>query len=136
MGGERVPWHGEARQGIAKRGSAEQSRAKLGKARDLKIEKEGVMNQELRSNVQVLANDSLSIIRKAILGESGTDASTKEAVKIVALGIRAGQLNQIEKYRESTLALRLIPHLPKDVDKNEYVRITNPQIKSLMETKG
>jgi len=89
------------------------------------------MNKELRNNVQELANESLPIIRKAIFGETSMDSSIKEAVKVVALGIKVGQLDQIEKYRESTLALRLIPHLPKDVDKNEYVRITNPQIKPL-----
>jgi len=89
------------------------------------------MNTELRTNVQTLANETLETIRDAILGKAPMSEKIKEAVRIVSLGIKAGHLDQMAEYTRASLALRLIPHLPKDVNKDEYVKITNPQIQGL-----
>ena len=90
------------------------------------------MNKELRDNVQDLANESLITIRKSIIEGAPMSDKIKEAVRIVALGIKAGHLDQMADHNRASLALRLIPHLPKDVDKDEYVKLTNPQVKPLM----
>jgi len=93
------------------------------------------MNKALRDNVQDLANESLVTIRDAILGKAPMSDKIKEAIRIVNLGIKAGHLDQIMDTTKASLALRLIPHLPKNVDKDEYVKITNPQIAPLMLTR-
>jgi hypothetical protein len=90
------------------------------------------MNKALRDNVQELANDSLSIIRKSLLEGQPMSDKIKEAIRIVNLGIKAGHLDQMSEHAKASIALRLIPHLPKDVDRDEYVKITNPQIRPLM----
>lgn len=93
------------------------------------------MNKALRDNVQELANDSLMTIRDAIIGKTVMTDKIREAVRIVALGIKAGHLDQMNDNMRASLALRLIPHLPKDVDKDEYVKLTNPQVRPLMLSK-
>ncbi|HQT96844.1 MAG TPA: hypothetical protein PK416_03060 [Thermodesulfobacteriota bacterium] len=90
------------------------------------------MNKALRTNVQGLANDSLQTIRGAILGTAPMTDKIKEAVRMVNLGIKVEHMDQIAEQSNRSFALRLIPHLPKSVDKEEYVKITNPQIAPLM----
>lgn len=93
------------------------------------------MKQALRDNIQELANDSLTTIRDSIIGVKPMSDKVKEAVRIVGLGIKAGHLDQMAEHNRASIALRLIPHLPKDVDRDEYVKLTNPQIKPLMLSK-
>jgi hypothetical protein len=113
-------WHGKARPGAAR----------LGKANILS--RGGEMNEALRGNVQELANEGLSSIKDAVLGKAAMTERVKEVIRIVSLGIKVEHMNQIAAQSNRSFALRLIPHLPKAVDKDEYVKITNPQIAPLM----
>jgi sensor histidine kinase regulating citrate/malate metabolism len=93
---------------------------------------EGTMNKVLRTSVQELAKDSIGPIREAILGKTPMSDKVKEAIRMVSLGIKVEHMDQIAEQSNRSFALRLIPHLPKQVDKDEYVKATNPQIAPLM----
>jgi hypothetical protein len=90
------------------------------------------MNATLRTNVQELASESVGSIRDAILGKSALTERVKEAIRVIGLGIKVEHMNQISEQSNRSFALRLIPFLPKTVDRDEYVKVTNPQIAPLM----
>jgi hypothetical protein len=90
------------------------------------------MNKALRENVQLLATDSLETIRGAILGKAEMNDKVKEAIRMVALGVKVEHMTQVLEQSNRSFALRLIPYLPKTLDRDEYIKITNPQIAPLM----
>jgi len=90
------------------------------------------MNTALRANVQELASESVGSIKDAILGKSAMTDRVKEAIRVIGLGIKVEHMNQIAEQSNRSFALRLIPFLPKSVDRDEYVKVTNPQVAPLM----
>jgi len=90
------------------------------------------MNKTLRDGVQDLSVDVLNNIRNSLVGSAPMTDKIKESVRMVSLGIKLEHMGQIEEQSNRSFALRLIPHLPKTIDKDEYVRLTNPQIAPLM----
>ncbi len=89
-------------------------------------------NAALRENVSELANDAVDSIRDAILGKAPMTDRVKEAIRVVSLGVKVEHMNQIAEQSNRSFALRLLPHLPKAVDRDEYIRATNPTIAPLM----
>lgn len=90
------------------------------------------MNTTLRANVQELASESVGSIKDAILGKTAMTDRVKEAIRVIGLGIKVEHMNQIAEQSNRSFALRLIPFLPKSVDRDEYVKVTNPQVAPLM----
>lgn len=91
-----------------------------------------VKNIALRDSVQGLASEAVESIRDAILGKTSMTDRVKEAIRVVSLGVKVEHMNQIAEQSSRSFALRLIPHLPKAVDRDEYIKATNPQIAPLM----
>jgi len=87
--------------------------------------------QELRENVQELANKILPKIENAIMGDEEMSSAISEAVKIVGFGIKAGHMDEMASYRKASMALRLIPFLPEEVNRDDYVKMMNPELKEL-----
>lgn len=90
------------------------------------------MNKELRENVQEASQKALTIILEYFKGERPGSAQVKEAMKMVGFGLKVEHMDQISAQSDRSLALRLIKFLPNDVDKDEYIRVTNPQIAPLL----
>jgi hypothetical protein len=86
------------------------------------------MNKALRENVQTIANDALETIKDAMMGKASMTDRVREVIRVVTLGIKAGHLDQLAEQSNRSFAIRLLPHLSKEVDREEYIRQTNPQI--------
>ena len=89
-------------------------------------------NENFREGVQEVADHSLGIIREYFSGKRSGTAFVKEAIRMISFGLKVEHMNQIAHYSDRSLALRLIKFLPKDVDKDEYVRLTNPQLMPML----
>ena len=92
-------------------------------------------NTGFRESVQDVANSAIGIIREYFSGKrQGTDKG-KEAVRMVGFGLKVEHMNQIADVSNRSLALRLVKFLPKDVDKDQYIHLTNPQLRPMLMAK-
>ena len=90
------------------------------------------MNKDLREGVQKASQTALNIIQEYFNGTRPGSAQVKEAIRMVGFGLKVEHMNQLSMQSDRSLALRLIKFLPTEVDKQEYIRITNPQIAPLL----
>lgn len=86
------------------------------------------MNKVLRTNVQELANETIETIRGVLTGKAPMTDKIRESIRFVALGIKVEHMDQIAEQSNRSFAIRLLPHLSKDMDRDEYIKRTNPQL--------
>lgn len=104
---------------------------KEGDMKNLKKE-EGMKNLNFRENVQEVGNEAITLVRDYFAGKrQGTD-KIKEAVRMVGFGLKVEHMNQIAEFSNKSLALRLVKFLPKDVNKDQYIYLTNPQLRPML----
>jgi len=89
------------------------------------------MNKKLREDVQGVSKKALAIIKDYFAGNRTDSAQVKEAIRMVGFGLKVEHMDQLSSQNDRSIALRLLKFLP-EVDKQEYIRITNPQIAPLL----
>lgn len=90
------------------------------------------MNKKLREGVTGLAEESVSSIKDAILGKVAMTDRIRNAIRVISLGVKVEHMDQLSEQSNRSFALRIVPFLPKDVDRDAYIRATNPQVAPLM----
>lgn len=133
-GSGRVKW--EEMDEKPRQSAAVQGQAKQRTAEQSELPKEGVVkNPGFREGVQDVGNEALTIVREYFSGKrQGTD-KVKEAVRMIGFGLKVEHMNQIAEFSNKSLALRLVKFLPKDVDKDQYIHLTNPQLRPMLMAK-
>lgn len=90
------------------------------------------MNTTLREGIQATGAKCLDTIDQYIKGDIGGSDKITVAMRMVNMSLKVEHMNQIKSNSDRSFALRLLPFLPKDVDRDEYVRITQPQLQPLL----
>ena len=92
------------------------------------------MNTTLRTGVQETAQEALYIIKGYFKGDKADQDRLTAAMKVLGLGVKIEHMNQLKDQGDKSLAIRMIQFLPKDEEtRNEYLKITNPQIANLID---
>jgi len=90
------------------------------------------MNKELRQGVQRVSQSALDIVQEYFDGKRPGTAQIKEAMKMIGFGLKVEHIDQLAVQNDRSIALRLIKFLPNEVDKDQYILMTNPQIQPLL----
>ena len=92
-----------------------------------------MQNNQFREKVQKVGDKALNVIDEYFDGKRDSAEKVSEAMKMVQSSIKIEHMNQIKGHLDRSLALRLIKFLPEDNEtRNEYIRITNPEIQHLL----
>lgn len=90
------------------------------------------MNKKFRETVQGVGDEALGVMGRYFKGEHVSADKITMASRMVGHALKVEHMDQIKEISDKSLALRLIKFLPKDVDRDEYIRLTNPQLKPLL----
>lgn len=90
------------------------------------------MNQDFHDEVRGLAQDGMKLMKKYLAGELGGSDKIAMACRMIQFGLKSEHMKQVKSISDRSLALRMMPYLPKGVDRDEYIRETNPQLKPLL----
>jgi len=89
-------------------------------------------NDQLREGILRTTLKAVNIMDNYFNGKLPGSSLVKEASKMIGYGLKVEHMNQLRIQNDRSVALRLIKFLPKDIDRQEYIRLTQPQVAKLM----
>jgi len=89
-------------------------------------------NGQLREGILRTTLKAVNIMNEYFEGKLPGSPLVKEASKMIGYGLKVEHMNQLRIQNDRSVALRLIKFLPKDIDRQEYIRLTQPQVAKLM----
>ena len=84
--------------------------------------------EKVKTRIVDAADKGLDIIDEYFTGQETDSGKVSMAFKMVGQSTKVMHMNQIKVFTERSQALRLLPWLSDDSAREQYIRMTNPQI--------
>ena len=88
-----------------------------------------------RGRTTKVSEKALSIIDSYFGSEKVDLKKVDIAAKMVGFGVKIEHINQIKEQGDKSLALRLMKFLPDKDVREKYIKITNPEVAPLLESR-
>ena len=86
------------------------------------------MDDDFRKNIKTLSKEASKIVGGYFRGETHNANKVKEAMKMLGMGVKVEHMDQIKEQGDKSLAVRLLKFLPTDKARDEYIKLTHPQV--------
>ena len=90
------------------------------------------MDQTFDEKILLGAEKSVNKYLAWIEGDAEGSPTIKGAEKMIGWAIKIRHMMQIAKFTERSHALRLLKFLPDDKARQKYIRLTNPELKTIL----
>jgi len=90
------------------------------------------IEEKVKDRIVNVANSSIEAIESYFKGEEVSPEKVNIAFKLINQATKVMHMNQVRILTERSQALRLLPWLKDDNARNEYIRLTNPEVAPLL----
>jgi len=90
------------------------------------------IEDKVKDRIINVADSGIEAIENYFKGEEIDPEKVSIAFKLINQATKVMHMNQVRKLTERSQALRLLPWLRNDKARDEYIRLTNPEVTPLL----
>lgn len=88
--------------------------------------------EKVKDRIVNVANSGMDVIESYFKGDEVNPEKVNIAFKLIGQATKVMHMNQVRIMTDRSQALRLLPWLKNDKARNEYIKLTNPQVAPLL----